>query len=124
MDNAALPPKPYESYLADMLTAAMKEGAPNLRSVDVSGRSCVVEYDDETIRYLLPDDVLTRALAASLDSDAHVGEVTLLPYDDAAATEPFHDGMTWVGGPPAHWCLDPDNCPDAPTSDDVGGSAS
>ena len=124
MDEQDLAPKPYESYLADMLTAAIKEGAPNLRAVHVNGRTCVVEYDDETIRYLLPDDVLMRAIAASLDSDAHVGEVTLLPYDEKAAAEPFHDGMTWVNGPAAHWCLDPNSCPDAPTRGEIGGSTS
>jgi hypothetical protein len=109
-----LPPKPYETYLSDMLGAAMKETS-SVTSVRVRGRTCTVEYGDgrEPDRYLVADDTLVRALATSVGAEQGVGDVTLLPWDEDAASEPFHDGLTWIGGDVPHWCLDPDNCPDA-----------
>lgn len=109
-----LPPKPYETYLSAMLDTAMKETSPSIRSVTVRGRTCTVEHDDGRApdRYLVADDSLLRALAAALGSGQGVGEVTLLPWDDDAASEPFHDGLTWLDGNAPHWCLDPSTCPD------------
>lgn len=114
MDGAP-PPKPYETYLAEMLGIAMKESSPSVDSVTVRGRTCVVEYDDgrEPDRYLVADDTLMRALAAAVGTGQGVGEVTLLPWDADEAAAPFHDGLTWVDGDVPHWCLDPDDCPDA-----------
>jgi hypothetical protein len=107
------PPKPYENYLSEMLDAAMKETVPSVRSVCVRGRTCTVEYEDrEPERHLVAESSLRRALAVTVGGEQVVGEVTLLPWDELAAAEPFHDGLTWVAGRAPHWCLDPSECPD------------
>jgi hypothetical protein len=110
------PPKPYESYLSENLEAAMKETSPSIRSVTVRGRTCTVEHEGgASDRYLVADDTLRRALAVAVGADHVVGDVTLLPWNEAEAAEPFHDGLTWVDGRSPHWCLDPSECPDAPS---------
>ncbi len=113
--------KPYESYLSEMLDTAMKQTSPSIRSVTVRGRTCTVEYEDrEPERHLVADSTLVRALAVAVGAEQVVGEVTLLPWDEAAAAEPFHDGLTWVDGRSPHWCLDPSTCPDVdPTSENT-----
>jgi hypothetical protein len=111
------PPKPYESYLSEKLDAAMKETSPSIRSVTVRGRTCTVEHEEgEPDRYLVADSTLLRALAVAVGGEQVVGDVTLLPWDEAAAAEPFHDGLTWVDGRSPHWCLDPSECPDVDRS--------
>ena len=107
-----LPPKPWETLLASVLSNALSESEGQTITVTVEGRAAYVEWPDVIERCLIPEEVLDRAIGDALTGNLSlIGTVVLDGWNDEIGSRPVDDGLTWAeDGHGGHWCLEPETC--------------
>lgn len=103
------PPKPWETFLAAVLSSAIGH------AIEVHGRAALVSDGAVVRRYLIPEQLIDRAIGGSRGArDLMLGVQTLMAWDESIGARPVDDGLTWNdnGDDGGHWCLDPEACDD------------